>query len=138
MHEPHNTSFEFKENADVSNLQHHSKQSHFPHPTKSDSQANSKVILCANPDFGINLEDHLNKLLRFYEQKILKQSIIKAVIGTFQKKNIISPGEFQLEKALEDASNESKAYVDKIETWLGDSIAHSPALQSFESYKKRK
>lgn len=56
---------------------------------------------------------------------------MKAVIGTFERKNIIAPGEFQIERALEDAGNESKAYVDKIETWLGDSIAHSPALSAF-------
>lgn len=50
------------------------------------------------------MEDQVNRLQKFFEQKLLQENVSKAVVGTFLRKNLIGEKEFDIDAAMKDAS----------------------------------
>lgn len=75
-----------------------------------------------------------------------KDSIMKSLVGTFDRKNVYPEGwedkpqkeKFDTEAAFRRLEEISRFYIDKVETWYGDGIGRHPVLYDFEMFKKKK
>jgi hypothetical protein len=69
-------------------------------------------VISENPTIGINLSEQVNCIHEFYKTKILNENISKAVIGIFEKKEIVAKGEFEKYKARK--AQQRTAKIDSI------------------------